>query len=121
MEGLILLIIICSLFCVGFNYSTSYVPVYEHVAGQLPKEQIPDKTELLWFIKYYGNKFLPVYIQKPLYGCLMCMSSIWGSIFYWGYVLNSPGRINGLTIIIWVVVVMAVCGLNRIVKQASQI
>ncbi len=121
MDSLIQLIIITSLFCFGFNYVVTYIPMFEYQAGRNSTEIIPKEREVLWFIRFYGNRYLPVWIQKPLYSCPMCMASIWGSIFYWGSVLNTDQIINSLTLIKWVAVVVAVSGLNRIIKGIAQI
>ena len=29
-----------------------------------------------------GLKWLPAFFTKPLFGCIYCMASIWGSVFY---------------------------------------
>lgn len=125
MDSLILLIIICSFWCFGFQYCTLYTPNMGFKNNDIMKQvelyPTDPKKELLWFIRYYGNLCLPVWLTKPLYGCLMCMSSVHGSIFYWGYILTHPGRINLLTFILWVVTVMAVAGLNRLLKQIAQL
>lgn len=116
------LIFITSLFCFGFNYVTSYIPEFDYISGQNPKEVTPTKEkELLWFIRFYGNKYLPIYIQKPLYSCPMCMASIWGSVFYWGSVLNTEQVINSLILIKWLAVVVAISGLNRVIKGIAQL
>lgn len=121
MDSLIQLIILISAFIFGFNYATFYVPVYLQRPGEAV-ETLPQEKEILWFIRYYGRKYLPVYIQKPLFSCEMCMSSIWGSLFYWTYILNGNlCHINSLTLIKWAVVVIAVCGLNRIIKQLAHL
>lgn len=123
MTELIQLIFICSLWCLGFNYATLYTPLMGQVNdGEGIKELYPvdDKKEILWFIRYYTRN-LPKCITKPLYGCLMCMGSLHGSLFYWAYILNTPGRINGLTIVLWVVVITAVSGMNRLLKGMSSL
>lgn len=47
---------------------------------------ITDK-EILWKLKYYAEK-LPTNIAKPLILCPICMSSVWGSIFFLSYNYN---------------------------------
>jgi hypothetical protein len=37
---------------------------------------------VLFFIRQLCEMGLPVYIQKPLYHCLICMCSIWGTAVY---------------------------------------
>jgi hypothetical protein len=48
--------------------------------------QITDK-EILWRLKYYAEQ-LPTNIAKPLLLCPICMSSVWGSIFFLCYNYN---------------------------------
>lgn len=38
-------------------------------------------NEFLGEITFRLDRVLPAYIQKPLYGCLFCMSSFWGFVF----------------------------------------
>lgn len=124
MLELIELIFINSLFIIGFNYSTLYLINRDQKpsgTGLTFKEIIPFDREILWFIRYYGNQWLPKSLTKPIYGCLMCMSSFWGTIFYWAYTLNSNQIINSLTLIKWVVVVVVVCGMNRVLKGIAQL
>ena len=56
-------------------------------------------------------KRLPRVIQKPLFDCLMCMSSIWGLTFFLCW--------NGLSlnVIAMVTHVLAVCGCNVILDS----
>jgi len=120
MSDYILLILWCSLFIFGWHYATLYTPNFIHDQALGQREIKPNDTEIAWWFRYYTRN-LPKWIKKPLINCQMCMSSVYGSIFYWGYVLNTPGRINGLTIILWVAVVVAITGLNRIIKQIAQL
>lgn len=59
------------------------------------------------FMADWFHKWLPVMLQKPLYDCPACMSSIWGSIIWFS---------TGGDLIWWVPFVFALCGLNRIVS-----
>lgn len=116
MVDLILLIVICSLVCFGVNYATLYNPRYDLMTNQRI-EVVPTDTEVLWFIRYYGNKWLPKGVTKPLYGCVVCMSSVYSSLVYWGFIFCSHQEINSLTILKWVVVVPAVAALNRFLNK----
>jgi hypothetical protein len=51
--------------------------------------------------KWFGQK-VSKYIQKPLWGCMPCMASVWGLILLG---VNIPA-------------IVAVCGLNVIISQA---
>lgn len=119
MTDYFLLIILCSLFCFGWHYSTLYTPKFV-LKGLVEVEVIPEKREIAWWFRYYTKDF-PVCIRKPLIGCVICMASVYGSLFYWGYVLNSGKIINSETFVLWVVTVVATAGLNRILSQIAQI
>jgi hypothetical protein len=126
MMQIIELIVITSLFCFGFNYATLYTPNFTSELnaggdGFTQLQTIPKDRELLWFIRYYGDKYLRKEVTKPIYGCLMCMGSVWGSVFYWSFVFGNESIINSKTIVIWVVVVAATSGLNRVLRGISQI
>ncbi len=124
MMELLFLVVICSLFCFGFNYATLYTPNFDVMTNDSKRKElypVDDKKEVLWFIRYYGNKWFPLYLTKPLYGCLMCMGSVYGTLFYFGYALNAGSVINSLMLIKCVVVITAVTGLNRILKGIAQL
>jgi hypothetical protein len=55
-----------------------------------------------WALGYKAS----AYVQKPLFSCLMCMSSIWGLIGC--LVLNIPACD-------WIFTILSVCGLNAII------
>jgi hypothetical protein len=58
-----------------------------------------------------GNKVSDV-VQKPLFGCLVCMSSVWGLI---GCVAL------GVPPAEWVFTILQVCGLNVIISSILQV
>ena len=37
---------------------------------------------ILHFVRHFGDWHLPVWVQKPLYDCPMCMTPYYGSIVY---------------------------------------
>lgn len=51
-------------------------------------ERIENK-QILWFIKYYGTKWLGERVMKPVCGCIPCMASIHGTWVYL-YGISSP-------------------------------
>jgi len=72
---LILLLAVNALSVIGFNYATMYADVKA-------KGILEDSKNILWRVRYYGNKYLPVWLQKPIYNCLRCMPSIHASYVY---------------------------------------
>ena len=43
---------------------------------------VRDESNILWFISFYGDNFLPYWLTKPLWNCPVCMSSVWG-LWFW--------------------------------------
>lgn len=60
-----------------------------------------------WLDNWLGNRASDV-VQKPLFGCLACMSSVWGII---GCV------VLGIPVSEWVFTILQVCGLNVIITR----
>jgi hypothetical protein len=48
---------------------------------------------------------LSEWLAKPLFGCYVCMSSVWGVFFCWVF---------GVPPADWVVTVLTVCGINTL-------
>ena len=80
MIELLLLITCNSLLIVGFYKST----LYDGWEGDEITPSGNDDHEwrmILWWVRYYGLA-LPMWIQKPLFRCPVCMASIHGIIPY---------------------------------------
>ena len=60
----LLTILSCSLFCVGLW-------------------AITDDGMILHPLKVLADKYLPIYLYKPLVGCVVCYGSIWGGSLYY--------------------------------------
>lgn len=63
---------------------------------------------LLGWLGDFFHKTLPVFIQKPLYDCPPCMSSIWGTTIWFA---------SGGDFIFWVPFCLALCGLLKILAH----
>ncbi len=48
------------------------------------------------------------WFEKPIYGCLTCMASVWGSVFYLAF------HYNHIHIFDWLFCVLIICGLNTL-------
>lgn len=84
-------LIINSLFIFGLKYSTQ-------------------PSEILGNLGLYAST-LPNWISKPLLGCLMCMSSIWGLVFF----VATKGVLHTYDYgVITLVYIIALCGFNWI-------
>lgn len=126
MINLYLLLMFNCLFIMGFKFVTWYEPSIEQ-----PTENKTTATEnfkiiptvynreLLWWISFYGKKYLGHEFMKPVCLCPMCMSSLWGSIFFWVAIFSK--FIVCVTfvhlIVIWLVYIVALCGLNHIISR----
>lgn len=64
---------------------------------------------ILWRLKKYLC-CLPYFIQKPLFDCLICMASVWGTVLYFGYWYNDFS-------FQWIVFILALAGLNTIASS----
>lgn len=62
---------------------------------------------------------VPEWAYNPTIGCTACMSSVHGTLWYWtfGLVLLRETPI-GLTLIIWVLFCICLCGVNFILIES---
>lgn len=89
--------LICSLFCGGLWSVTKYEEYQDNVYGLV-----------LAPLGKYANDHLPKWLYLPLLGCLNCMASIWGTIFY---CYNNIETFKLIELIIFIFVVSALNGL----------
>lgn len=89
--------ILCSLFCSGLWSVTKYEyyngKIYGLIGAPLGK---------------YANDNLPYYIYKPLMGCINCMASFWGTLFY---CYKNIDNLNLINLVIFIFVVTALNGI----------
>lgn len=100
----LLLLILNSLYIFGFYSATDY-------GLDVDNKPDPNDREALWFIKW-GLRNAPLWLQKPLFGCVVCMASLHS----WVYWIFNPELtlINGVTYIIYI---FALSGFNAIVNE----
>ena len=72
--------LITSLFICGLYYATSY---------ELNREGQPTEKNVLWFFRFYVEKYIGEPFGKPIILCPQCMASFWGAIVYFGYLKHS--------------------------------
>lgn len=98
------ILILNSLYIFGFANATEY---------GLDVDKRPDKNdrEVLWFIRW-GLRNAPNWLQKPLFACVVCMSSVHG----WVYLVFNPELTiaNSITYIIYI---FALSGFNKLVND----
>jgi len=64
-------------FCIFMVLQSVFINGLKSTFG---KEMIFEKVGI--FLK----SKLPIYLYKPLIGCVQCMSSVWGTITYWSFI-----------------------------------
>ena len=81
---------------IGFFYAVEYrTEVREECepgTWRLRKREVITDKNILWRIKYYGDRFLPYALTKPLYNCTLCMASVHSVYVYWVYFGLDPSR-----------------------------
>jgi hypothetical protein len=109
---------VASLFIFGFYYSTLYDPVEPTEENPFGKKA--ENKEIFWFFRFYlGNLLVKLFpkhgatISKPIIRCVICMSSIYGTVFYFLF--------TDKNLFIWPIFVISLAGLNHIIKGLSHI
>lgn len=111
----IILLLINAFWILGFNRACSYeledICRYD---DDLKPEQgiVPGSKNILWFVAYYGEKYLPWYLQKPLYDCPKCMGSlhsIYPYFIVYGFSLES--------LLLWPLYVISLSGLASFIDN----
>ena len=85
--------------------------------GGVVTETIHEKQPL-WFVRYYGSRFIPEVLMKPICMCIVCMSSVHSLYVFW---YNYELSVSNLGL--YGLYVLALTGLvhigvsNNIIKQ----
>lgn len=79
MTTLLLTILISSLASVGFYAACQFEG--DEAYDMLPMEHKakwnkPTDVMILWWVRYYGGRYIPPFWTKPVYSCLTCMGSL---------------------------------------------
>ncbi len=111
MIELLTLIILISLFCNGLFYITTtdgmplkWVDNWVDKAIKIRAENYapPDlsthPTEIDIQTKRYAHRWL--FLYSPILGCITCMSSVWGILFYWAFIGFTTNSYYELPIVI---------------------
>jgi len=116
----VVLMLFNSLFIFGWHWCT----MFDLNDCSECKERIINKEIAWWFRKYLGDlleKVNMLWLTKPLYGCVVCMSSIYGTMFFIGDLFYRHLAFDLLTIPKLIIYCVAVAGLNRLLKNLCQI
>ena len=100
----LLLLIFNYLYLFGIASATDY-------GLNVDNKQDPTDRDMLWFVTWYLRN-APMWVQKPLFGCVVCMASVHS----WIYLLFNPELtlLNGAKYIIYI---FDLSGLNAIVND----
>lgn len=104
MIDLLLLLVFNSLYIFGFYSATDY-------GETVDKTPDPKDREILWFIKW-GLRNAPNYIQKPIFGCVVCMASVHS----WMYWIFTP-ELTLHNLVTYIIYIFALSGFNAIVND----
>ncbi len=74
---------------------------------------ITDDGMIGYPIRQYFMTYFPV-AGKPLVLCSTCMSSIWGTLIYWGSYIYSGEPLTGQSIFMWLGVVFSAAFVNSV-------
>ena len=118
------IIIISSLFCFGWDYTT-FCPQKHNQSLVFEGYEKPQGTpEVLWFLRFMlGNAICRLFpkhkelILKPLFHCIVCMSG-WVTLMVYSlhlYITNE--HICLKTLFTWAVLTVAVAGLNSLLSR----
>ena len=100
--NIILLLIFNCLYIFGFHKATQY----NDVNGKAD----PNDREVLWWLRY-ALRNAPNDLQKPLFGCVVCMASIHS----WVYWVFNDFTLTSLCI--YIIYIFALSGLNSFVND----
>jgi hypothetical protein len=113
---ILLTALIASLAILGFHYTTLYSPV--DVDEQHPYGKSAADKEIFWWYRWYlGNLLHNTPVQmliKPLFGCVICMSSIYGTLIYFAMTPHMDVKS-------WILTVLVTAGISRVLKGAAGI
>lgn len=98
----------------GWNYATQFTTTGSERYGnfQITDGAIFHKLHYYFVIgieRFIGKKSSR-FIAQPLFGCVVCMASVWGTLFYCLFI---PDK----SIVSWLVWVVALAGINRLLKN----
>lgn len=118
----LLLAFINSFVIIGVYEATGY-ELNERKKFLSPNEKGCDTFKykmILWFVGYYGDKWLGKFWSKPFYSCCTCMASFWSLPVYFPFVYLMNGNLT-TAICAYPIYILTLAGLstwqaNRIYK-----
>ncbi len=98
------ILILNSLYIFGFANATQY-------GLDVDLKPDPEDRELFWFIRW-GLRNAPKWVQKPIFGCVVCMASLHS----WPYLFYNP-ELTILNVVTYIIYIFALSGFNAIVND----
>lgn len=108
-------IIINVLFIVGLNKATYFE--YAH-PSEMDQDYvdgngiISDSKFVLWWFRFKANRIFGHFLSKPLFTCIPCMASVWGTAGYW---ITHPFEVQSVWG--WPVYVCVLAGIGTMVDK----
>lgn len=112
------LVLICSAASIGvyaacgFDGDENFDLQESEVKLMWPKPT-DDQKMILWWVRYYGGRYLGKFWYKPVYGCLPCMGgihSLYPTLVYLNYA-------DGNFLLMWPLIALATIGVNFLVTK----
>ena len=104
MIEILLLLLFNSLYIFGFFSATDYTETVDLTPD-------PNDREALWWIKW-GLRNAPQWLQKPIFGCVVCMASVHS----WVYPVFYP-ELTLINLVTYIIYIFALSGFNAIVNE----
>lgn len=114
-------IVLISLFCNGmyllFNWGNLLEPIrkwYIDICGGVQG----NNSNINWTYNV-DNQLVhakKIFLYKPLFGCITCMASIWGSIAYWT-ITYIQKDINIHSLILYPIIIVCCSAMNFIINR----
>lgn len=106
-----ILLLINSLFITGLYTLTMY--------EKDQKGRISTKMPL-WWVRFHTWQVVGDIWIKPLFACVVCMTSYWGTLFYWTFLIIDAGLIGvyadlSTNSLIYVLYLICLAGIQKIV------
>ncbi len=106
---------------VGFHLAVQFQ--YFEPKAEIESDVIDGTKNILWFIKWNGDKYLPIWLRKPLYDCPRCMASLHSTYVYFtlGTLYLAPQITTIQFIYLYPVYILMLSGMVEIIIRRFEI
>jgi len=113
--SLILLLVVNSLIIIGLyhvvNFEVEEGYGYDQDTFEMKREYTKTHKMILWWVKYWGDKYINEFWSKSLYDCVVCMASVHSLYVYWYFY-----SFDLEALMIYPFYILALAGLNSILN-----